>query len=214
MQHIRDGRGIPDAKTGVDDPTQDRQGVHRASGEVLARHDDLDVFNLENPRETFSSSRTRCDHSVHLTTGHTLISTPPGERVMMSITADTVQHRPSPRGTLSHDLLFGRCSRMGQLQRHGLAVVSGCQENLAEAIAEFGLTPDYVHDPFNIFMKSGLDEWGRPFYEDPDAQAGDYVELRAEIDCLVAISACPGRSSGPVPHRLGIQIFEPDGEGT
>ncbi len=114
---------------------------------------DLDVFNLENPRETFSSSRTRCDHSVHLTTGHTLISTPPGERVMMSITADTVQHRPSPRGTLSHDLLFGRCSRMGQLQRHGLAVVSGCQENLAEAIAEFGLTPDYVHDPFNIFMK-------------------------------------------------------------
>ncbi len=175
---------------------------------------DLDVFNLENPRETFSSSRTRCDHSVHLTTGHTLISTPPGERVMMSITADTVQHRPSPRGTLSHDLLFGRCSRMGQLQRHGLAVVSGCQENLAEAIAEFGLTPDYVHDPFNIFMKSGLDEWGRPFYEDPDAQAGDYVELRAEIDCLVAISACPGRSSGPVPHRLGIQIFEPDGEGT
>jgi uncharacterized protein len=168
---------------------------------------DFDIFSLENPREMFSSSRTRSDRGIHVTTGDVLMSTPPGERVMMTITADTVPHEPSPRGTVSHDLLFGRCSRKGQMARHGMSVSAGCEENLADAIAEFGLTPDYVHDPLNIFMKTGLGERGRPFYEDPDARPGDYLELRAEIDCIVAISACPGRSSGPVPHVLGVQIY-------
>jgi len=168
---------------------------------------DFDVFNLQNPRETLCSSRTRAAWGVHLTTGHTLYSTPPAEREIMTIVADTVQHRPSARGALSHDVLYGRCSRALHAQR-GQARPRGCQEILADAIAEFGLGPEDVHDPFNIFMKTGLDGDGRLFYEDPDARAGDYVELRAEIDCLVAISACPGRSSGPVGHGLGIQIYE------
>jgi uncharacterized protein YcgI (DUF1989 family) len=170
---------------------------------------DMDVFNLENPREMFSSSRTRTDRGIHVTTSDPLYSTPPGERVMMTITADTLDHSANPRGTVTHDLLFGRCSRKGQMERHGFAVTTGCQENLANAVAEFDLSPDYVHDPLNVFMKTGLDERGKPFYEPTDSKAGDYVEFRAEIDCLVAISACPGRSSGPDPKGLGIQIFDP-----
>ncbi len=72
---------------------------------------DFDVFNLHNPRETLCSSRTRAAWGAHLTTGHTLYSTPPAERVIMTIVADTVQQRPSARGARSHDVLFGRCSR-------------------------------------------------------------------------------------------------------
>jgi uncharacterized protein YcgI (DUF1989 family) len=168
---------------------------------------DFDVFNLHQPRETMSSSRTRAAWGTHITTGHTILSTPPAERVIMTITADTVQQRPSERGAVSHDVLYGRCSRQLHELR-GQPKPRGCQEILADAIAEFGLGPEDVHDPFNIFMKTGLGPDGRLFYEDPDTQAGDYVELRAEIDCLVAISACPGRSSGPVGHGLGIQVYE------
>jgi uncharacterized protein YcgI (DUF1989 family) len=29
------------------------------------------------------------------------------------------------------------------------------------------------------------------------------------MDCLVAISACPGASSGPVKRPIGIQIYKP-----
>ena len=170
---------------------------------------DLNVFNPANPRETFSASRTRVDRGLHLTTGDVLLSSPPSECVLMTITDDTVKQQPSVRGAHSHDLIYGRCSRLGQIRRYGLDVPRGCQEILAEAIAEFGLSADYVHDPFNIFMKSGVDERGRPFWEDPDARAGDYLELRAEMNCLVTVSACPGRSSGPVPHPLAIEIYQP-----
>ena len=40
---------------------------------------------------------------------------------------------------------------------------------------------------------------------------GDYVDLRAEMDCLVAISACPddmGDYNEFQPKPLGVQIFD------
>ena len=170
---------------------------------------DLNVFNLDNPRETFWSARTRAMRGAHLTTGDPLFSTPPGEQVMMTITADTVRRQDSPRGAKTHDLLYSRCSRKGQARR-GLTVERGCQENLAAAIAEFQLSPDHVHDPFNLFMKTGLDADDRPFYEDPDARAGDYIELRAEIDCLVALTVCTSPCIGDETHALQVQIYDPE----
>ena len=46
-------------------------------------------------------------------------------------------------------------------------------------------------------------------YLDPDAEKGDYLELHAEFDCIVAISACPGASSGQEKRPIGIQIYRP-----
>jgi uncharacterized protein YcgI (DUF1989 family) len=65
-----------------------------------------------------------------------------------------------------------------------------------------------VHDPFNVFMNTGLDENDQLFFVDPDARPGDYVELRAELNCLIAISTCPGRSSGPEPHSVHFEIYD------
>jgi uncharacterized protein YcgI (DUF1989 family) len=78
---------------------------------------------------------------------------------------------------------------------------------LAEAISEFGLGPEHVHGPFNIFMTTGLNDTGKPFYLPSDAKKGDYVEPLAEIHCLVAFSACPGGSSGSQSRPLTIDIF-------
>jgi uncharacterized protein YcgI (DUF1989 family) len=75
------------------------------------------------------------------------------------------------------------------------------------AIAERGLVANEVHDPFNVFMTTGLNAEGRPFYLPSDAKQGDFVELIAEINCLVAISACPGGSSGPASRSLQIDLF-------
>ncbi len=169
---------------------------------------DLDVFNREELRERFSSSKTRSREGVHLTTGNTLYSIPPWERAMLTITDDTVRHEPNSRGTASHDLLYGRCSRKLRMERYGTDT-PGCQENIAAAIAEYGLGPEDVHDPLNVFMNTGLDENGNLFHVDPDAVAGDYVELRAEMNCLVAVSICPGQSSGPVHHSVSFEIYHP-----
>ena len=126
---------------------------------------------------------------------------------MFVITKDTVRHEPNQRGTVSHDLLFGRCTRQYRITRYG-SDTPGCQENIAGAIGGFGLGEEDVHDPFNIFMKTGVDPSGNLIFEASDATAGDYIELQAQMNCLVAISTCPGISSGPVHHPVSFEIYD------
>ena len=128
--------------------------------------------------------------------------------MIFEITADTVRHDPHPTGAISHDVLGGRCSRRSRIERYG-SDTPGCQETNAGVIAESGLAEDDVHDPFNMFMKTGLDQNTRTFWVEPDAVAGDYVEMRAEMNCLVAVSICPGMSGGPVPHPVWFETYEP-----
>jgi uncharacterized protein YcgI (DUF1989 family) len=168
---------------------------------------DFNLFNAQDPLEKFWAARTRVAHGCHLRAGDRLWSVPPGTRPMMTIIKDTVEHRPLPFGARSHDLLYSRCDRRHFEVVFGRKDAPNCNDNLARAIAEFGLAAEHVHDPFNMFMTTGVNDQGRPFYLPSDAKAGDYLELIAEIDCLVAISACPGGSSGPVNHPLEVQIF-------
>ena len=165
------------------------------------------VFNADDRAEKFWSGRTRVIHGGHLQVGDHLWSVPPRVRPMLTLVADTLEHPPHPFGARSHDLLYCRCdSRMYEIVYHRTGA-RNCNDNLAEAIAEFGIGSEHVHDPFNIFMTTGLNDEGKPFYLPCDAKMGDYVELLAEIHCLIAISACPGGSSGPQSRPLMIEIF-------
>ena len=170
---------------------------------------DFNAFNKEDPKEMFWSGRTRLLQRAHLSVGDRLWSTPPRMRPMFTIIADTVEHKPLRGNARSHDLMYCRCNeRLYEVTKRENNAPN-CNSNIANAIAEFGLLPEYVHDAFNIFMTTGLDENDQFFYLDPDAKQGDYLELYAEMDCLVAISACPGASSGPVKRPIGIQIYKP-----
>ena len=170
---------------------------------------DFDALGLEHPRETFFALGTALRHHAHLTVGDQLWSVPPWERPMFTIVADTVGPQPSAAGARHHDLLFSRCTSKGQSARYGRET-PGCQENLAGALAAFDLDASYVHDPFNIFMRTRVDADDRLVHEPPATCPGDYLELRAEIDTIVAISACPGMSSGGQHRPLGIEIRTPD----
>jgi uncharacterized protein len=167
---------------------------------------DFNAFSAANPREALGSSVTRREEGIHVTVGNFLWTCAPSERHMFSIVADTVKHEKSPSGARSHDFLMGRCSRSSRKRRYD-SDTPGCQEFLAAAIEAFGLTEDYVHDPFNVFMKTGLNPEGKSFWEPSDAVKGDSIDLKAEMDCIVAISACPGMSSGPGAHPVGIEIY-------
>ncbi len=153
---------------------------------------DFNAWSLEDPRERFWSARTRILEGAHLSTGNRLWSSP-SMVVLFTITADTLQPKPSPLGGKSHDLLWARCSAGLWQLRDGRPNLLNCQDNLARAIAPHGLSVHDVHDAFNIFMKTGLGADDRLFQEDPETEPGDYLELRAELDCLVAVSACPGQ---------------------
>ena len=145
-------------------------------------------------------------HGGHLDVGDQLWSIPLWTRPMMTLIADTVAHGELADGARSHDLLFCRCdARLYELVHNRAAV--NCNDNLVEAIAPFGLGPGDVHDPFNIFMTTGLNRSGKPFYLPSDARRGDYVDMLAELNVIVAISACPGGSSGEHSHPLEVEIF-------
>lgn len=167
---------------------------------------DFNAFNLKDPEEAFWAGGTRSLEGTHLTVGCQLWSKPPWTRVMFTIVTDTVKQRSSRKGFRSHDLLFSRCNPRLYAKR-GMPGHANCHDNLARGIRPYKLPETAVHDAFNIFMKTCALPNGTQVYRDPDAKKGDYMDLRAEMDCLVSLSACPGRSSGPRTRRLGVEIY-------
>lgn len=142
---------------------------------------DFNCFNLHDYKEHFHSGRTRGVHGFHPTKGDFLWSAPPRERQMMYILEDTV-------GT--NDSLAPRCSAFLFEYRFGLANHINCHDIQAEAQREYGLTPDDVHDSFNFFMHTGIDQQGRSYIAQQTAKKDDYVELLALMDVLAVPNVC------------------------
>ena len=90
-----------------------------------------------------------------------------------------------------HDTLLAACDRY----RYELLGCEGyhdnCTDNLVAALAELGLTAPETPSPWNLFMNIPVGADGGVGFEPPVSKPGDYVALRAEMDCVVAFSACP-----------------------
>ena len=90
-----------------------------------------------------------------------------------------------------HDTLLAACDRF----RYELLGCEGyhdnCTDNLAAALTEFGLAPPETPSPWNLFMNIPVEGDGTVSFQPPVSKPGDYVTLRAEMDCIVAFSACP-----------------------
>lgn len=66
-----------------------------------------------------------------------------------------------------------------------------CADNLRAGMAGLGLTPSEVPSPLNLWMNIPIKTDGSIGWEEPVSKPGDYVVLKAEMDCIVAMSACP-----------------------
>jgi uncharacterized protein len=157
---------------------------------------DVNVYNATNFNEYFSAGATRRLQGIRLSQGGVLVSNPGRERPMLTLVADTVRHRPGRRGAQAHCLVFPRCTRAIYEHWSGDPAHPNCQDQLASAVADYGLSPDRTHDTLNVFQKVGVEDDGSLFLEESDARRGDYVEFKAEMDCLVNISACPADTAG------------------
>jgi uncharacterized protein len=90
-----------------------------------------------------------------------------------------------------HDTLFAACDRwryemLGCTEYH-----DNCTDNLAAGMAGLGLTAPETPAPLNLFMNIPVVDGNRVEVRPPVSTPGSYVTLRAEIDCVVAFSACP-----------------------
>jgi uncharacterized protein YcgI (DUF1989 family) len=170
---------------------------------------DFNAFSQTDASEYFWSGRTRTMEGVHLTVGGRLWSTEPKMRPMFTFITDTVKDdRTLPFNASTHDLLFARCSERAKELQTGKTGQTNCNTNMKQALRAIGFPDEHVHDAFNIFCTSGYDDRHRLFFMPPAAKQGDYVELYAEIDTIVAISCCPGICNGGVTRGLEVEVFE------
>ena len=90
-----------------------------------------------------------------------------------------------------HDTLFAACDRW-RYERLGYpGYHDNCTDNLAAALSELGLTVPEIPAPLNLFMNIPVIDGNRVEVRPPVSTPGSWVELRAEIDCILAFSACP-----------------------
>ncbi|MPZ76358.1 MAG: DUF1989 domain-containing protein [Deltaproteobacteria bacterium] len=178
---------------------------------------DFVAFNLHDLTERFDQARTKTNQvKIFISAGDTLFSK--RNNPMLTIVEDTFTEG-------RHDLQKGMCSRkrfemvaQGKSKRvfaEGVDINPkapeelpdhGCFENLSEAVKGWKISPDDIPSPFNIFQCMRIDPETGIMYDTmirPKNEA--HVDFRAEMDCLVAASACPESGRG---QAIRVEIFD------
>ena len=164
------------------------------------RRDELTEFmSMEHSRTFLSRIMARVGDSM--VTNH--------RRPILTLVEDTTVEGDSAG---IHDTLLAACDRY----RYELLGCEGyhdnCTDNLAAALAELGLTPPETPSPWNLFMNIPVASDGTVSFQAPVSRPGDSVTLRAEMDCVVAFSACPQdivpiNGVDCIPTEAHLQIF-------
>ena len=90
-----------------------------------------------------------------------------------------------------HDTLFAACDRWRYQQLGCTEYHDNCTDNLAAGLAALGLVPPETPAPLNLFMNIPVIDGNRVEMRPPVSTPGSFVSLRAEMDCILAFSACP-----------------------
>ncbi len=152
---------------------------------------DLWAFKSDDPQEFLSAEHTRSTlQKLTPKVGDALYSN--RRHAMLHVMQDT-----SPG---DHDFLMSACDpRRYELLGHD-GYHRSCAENLCHAMDEAGITIHELPSPFNIFQKVTVAPSGEIAIVAPQVKAGEFLELRAECDLLIVVSACPmdiAKTNGP-----------------
>ena len=170
--------------------------------DYLAKRAEIEGDIAQSLIEQYSQGMTaNRNRHVYLGKGYPLYSTMC--RKMMTITQDTVGN---------HDVIVAWCNPELNYSRWGDIAIGKrtCKENITDALAEYGII---VHLPFtfNIFMDYEIGQDGVIIYKETLSKPGDYIDFKAEMDVIVAISNCPQELSlvnGFEPTQLRVAVFE------
>jgi uncharacterized protein YcgI (DUF1989 family) len=148
---------------------------------------DLVSFSGADPAEWLSSGRTLdYNNTIYLTTGHILYSN--RSHPMFTILEDRVGR---------HDFLLTPCcpETFEILYEGHEGYHPSCFENLWRNLQPFGIAPDAIPTTFNVFMNVDVLPSGELKIGPPCSKAGDFIELRAEMDLFVGVTACSAEMS-------------------
>jgi uncharacterized protein len=140
-----------------------------------------------NASEWLSSGRTiDYTNTIYQTTGHVLYSNRSNR--MFTIMEDRVGR---------HDFLLTPCSpeTFEMLYDDHQGYHPSCFENLTQNLERFGVGGDDLPTTFNVFMNVEVLPSGDIAIGPPHSKPGDFIDLRAEMNLVVGVTACSAEKS-------------------
>jgi uncharacterized protein len=143
---------------------------------------DLWAFHAGDMTECMSMEHSRSKNSkITLSVGDSYVSD--RRRPMLTVLEDT-----SPG---VHDTLLCACNSYIYQEAGCREYHRSCSDNLHEALSEIGLKFPFTPGPLNVFMNIPVNEDRTISRLPPSTRPGDYLKLKAEMELIVVISACP-----------------------
>jgi urea carboxylase-associated protein 2 len=166
---------------------------------LTAQADDANVaalfYNREQPLERYNMADTlKAQHTAHLTTGCVCYSDM--GRILCSIVDDTCGWHDPLCGLTDAKLIDDTYGATNFQQHRNTRHVSGREGMLVE-LGKYGLGERDLVANINFFSKVAVDEQGAMRRVAGHSRAGQYVDLRFEMDTLVLLHA------GPHPLQAG-----------
>jgi urea carboxylase-associated protein 2 len=173
----------------------------RANCSVLlyAAHDPLERYNLPDS--------LKAQHTAHYTRGHVLMSDM--GRALASITHDTLGWH-DPLGALLDTPAMQAKYGEQRYPQHRNAMHRSGKDGLLIEIGKHGLAARDLIPPVNLFSRLQVDGDGAFRFDAARAVQGAAVELRLDLDVIVALSTAPhplDPRPGYAPGRVGVAAW-------
>ena len=168
-------------------------------GEQVA---DLFCFAKDDIEEYLSSGHTTdYNGKLFLSIGDILYSSRSNK--MFTIDIDQVGR---------HIMLYAPCSQEMYVKSYAVTEAHpNCLDNLAANLKDYGIQASRITTPFNIFMNIEITPEGEITINSPKSKAGNYIELRAEMDMVVGVTACSaGACNNFAWTPIDVEIYSED----
>jgi uncharacterized protein len=149
----------------------------------------------------------KAQHTAHFTRGHVLMSDM--GRAMASITADSLGWH-DPLGLLLDDRLMTGKYGKHRYQEHCNGMYRSGRSGLLIEIGKHGLARRDLIAPVNFFSKVSVDVEGRFHFVPGHCKPGDHVDLRLDMDVILALSTAPhplDPNPAYAPGKVGLALW-------
>ena len=164
---------------------------------------DFLCYNAKDPADRYSAADTMKISGKLFVGKGTRLYTDMGN-ILFTVVEDTCGR---------HDTIGGCCSRESNFVRYGVREGPNCRDNFLAGLAKFGLGKKDIVANLNFFMYVPITPEGGMAIVEGLSKPGDYIDLRAEMDVLVALSNCPQMNNpandyNPTPIRVTVRLPE------
>ncbi len=162
-------------------------------------------YNQEEKLERYNMADTlKGQHTAFLTTGKVCHSDM--GRVLCSVTADTCGWHDTISGLSTAAIIEAKYGKTTYQQQHNERFMNG-HDSLINELGKYGLGRRDLVSNINFFSKVVVDETGNMGFVPNNSKAGDAIDLRFEMDCLVVLATAPhpldtAPGYSPKPVRL------------